>query len=129
MIGRWMLVFAFVIVGLARCWACERTDSLGFFWGETVHDFGEISASAGKVSCDFECVNNTDSAVVILGALASCRCTSFHYPKHPILPNDFARVRVSYDTTGRPEGPFGQDVVVNTTCGRICLKVKGVVVR
>lgn len=123
---RLLVILVFVVATMAT-WACERNDSTGLVFGKTVHDFGEVSMYAGKISCQFECVNNSDSAVVILGVLANCGCTTSNYPKDPILPHKSAIVQVTFDTTGRPDGEFVKEVVLHTTAPqpRISLTVRG----
>ena len=124
---RRVVILLVLALGAMAAWACEKNDSTRLTFGKTVHDFGEISMHAGKIMCQFECVNNSDSSVVILGVLANCGCTTPVYPKDPIQPGATAVVQVTYDTTGRPDGEFEKEVVLHTTAPkpRIALTVRG----
>ena len=126
-----ILISVVMLVAATGAWALEKNDSTRLSFAGTVHDFGEISMHAGKIMCQFECVNNSDSAVVILGVLANCGCTTPVYPKGPILPGATAVVQVTYDTIGRPDGEFEKEVVLHTTAPkpRIALTVRGHAVR
>ena len=126
-----ILISVVMLVAATGAWALEKNDSTRLSFAGTVYDFGEISIHAGKVTCQFECVNNSDSAVVILGVLANCGCTTSDYPRDPILPGERARVVVTYDTLGRPDGEFEKEVVLHTSAPqpRIALTVRGVAVK
>lgn len=130
MIRRLLIILVFA-VSATVAWACEPNDSTGLVFNKTVHDFGEVSMHAGKISCQFECVNNSDSVVVIMGVLANCGCTTSNYPKEPILPHKSAIVQVTYDTAGRPDGEFVKEVVLHTSARqpRIALTVRGYAIK
>ena len=82
----------------------------GLVFTDTIHDFGEIDTRSGLNTCLFEFVNTGDSAVYILGALSSCGCTIPDYPHEAIQPGESGTVRVTYDTIGRPSGPFEKSI-------------------
>lgn len=108
-------------------WACDKTDSSGLVFDKTVHDFGQVSVSAGYITCRYTCVNTADSAIYILGALSGCGCAVPTYPREAILPGKSATVQVTYDTLGRPDGEFEKEIVLHTTGPQpsITLRLRG----
>ncbi len=100
-------MFAVILVGTA-----SATDKGSLVFNDTIHDFGEIAMQSGRNTCRFDFVNTSDSTICILGALASCSCTTVDYPHEAIEPGQTGTVRVTYDTVGRPAGPFDRTVLL-----------------
>lgn len=117
-----LLITLITLVATAR--AGDKGDLV---FTDTIHDFGEVAASAGYITCSFEFVNESDSAIFILGALSSCGCTIPDYPREAIEPRQHGEVRVTYDTLGRPAGPFDKTIqlIVGNDRRRIVLRVRG----
>ena len=94
---------------------------------DTIHDFGDIAVSSGYNTCQFEFVNASDSVIYIIGALSSCGCTIPEYPHEAIAPGQRGVVRVTYDTLGRPAGPFDRSIVLQLSGDRrpIRLRLRG----
>ena len=87
-------------------------DKGSLVFNDTIHDFGEISVHSGYNTCIFEFVNASDSTIYILGALSSCNCTTVDYPHEAIEPGKTGMIRITYDTVGRPVGPFDRSVML-----------------
>lgn len=102
-------------------------DKGGLVFTDTIHDFGDIAATSGYNTCQFEFVNQSDSVIYILGALSSCGCTIPEYPREAIEPGQHGTVRVTYDTLGRPAGPFDRSILLqlNGNRPRIRLRLLG----
>lgn len=114
------------------CLCCLTTAYAGaeITWIDgTVHDFGAFHESAEHATCVFRYVNTGDDDLVIIGARASCGCTTPRYNTRPIAPGDTASITVAYDSQGRP-GRFAKSIFVdaNTTPRRSVLTVKGIVI-
>ena len=98
-------------------------------WLETRHNFGAFDEDFGPATTEFKFVNTGDEPVSILGAHASCGCTTPKYPREAIAPGDTASITVTYDPAGRP-GRFTKYVGVELSgdLPRIKLYVSGTVV-
>jgi hypothetical protein len=98
-------------------------------WLEEAHNFGAFDESIGQVSCQFKFVNTGDEPVVVIGARATCGCTTPKFPTDPIAPGDTAAIDVTYNANGRP-GRFIKKVYVdtNTSPSRQTLTITGVVI-
>lgn len=98
-------------------------------WLETRHNFGAFDEDFGPATTEFKFVNTGDEPVSILGAHASCGCTTPKYPREAIAPDDTASITVTYDPAGRP-GRFTKYVGVELSgdLPRIKLYVSGTVV-
>lgn len=83
-------------------------------WVETEHNFGVFSEDLGAVDAVFELVNESDKAVRILDARATCGCTQPVIPKEAVEPGDTAQLKVTYLATGRP-GRFSKHIYVKTS--------------
>ena len=126
MLKRAAILLACLVVFIAAL-AGERG---GLVFTDTIHDFGDIDARSGRNTCVFEFVNASDSAIYILGALSSCGCTIPEYPHEAIQPGQRATVRVTYDTIGRPLGPFQKSIhlTIGGAHPPIILRIQGTAV-
>ena len=79
---------------------------------EDVYDFGQVSATGGKVSHVFTFTNTGDSNLVIINAKADCGCTKPEYSEQPIAPGKSGKVKVTFVPNGK--GQFTKKVTVTT---------------
>jgi LEA14-like dessication related protein len=91
------------------------------------YDFGTISESGGSVAATFYIINNTDEAILITNAQASCGCTVPNWTKEPIEPGQKGEVKVTYNPKGRVGGFDKAITVVTNTNERIVLRIVGTV--
>ena len=77
------------------------------------HDFGTINEEVGTASYDFVFYNKGDAPLIILKAIASCGCTTPLFTKEPIAPGASSTIKVTYNTTGRPN-TFHKTITVYT---------------
>lgn len=78
---------------------------------KTIHDFGKISETAGKVSYNFKFKNVGRDTVALTFARSGCNCVTASVPKEPILPGKTGVVTVTYDPEYRP-GKFSKEIAV-----------------
>lgn len=65
------------------------------------HDFGTIEE--GKiVTTNFIITNSGNKDLIIENATASCGCTVPEFPRQPIKPGKSGKIKVSFDSTGKP---------------------------
>ncbi|MDR2058412.1 MAG: DUF1573 domain-containing protein [Dysgonamonadaceae bacterium] len=91
------------------------------------HNFGTIPEDGGPVTATFFIINNTDEAILITNAQASCGCTLPSWTKEPIEPGQKGEIKATYSPKGRV-GNFDKTITVTTnTNERIVLRIKGTV--
>ncbi len=97
-------------------------------FAETVHDFGEIKESDGKVAYTFEFKNIGAQPLIVRDVKASCGCTTPTWSKEPVLPGASGFVKAVFDPHGRP-GNFSKGITVfsNDASGRTILRIVGMV--
>ena len=67
---------------------------------DTTHNFGTLHE--GEVAAyDFSFVNKGKSPLIITSASGSCGCTVADYPRDPILPNQAATLKVTFNSQGK----------------------------
>lgn len=76
------------------------------------HDFGTIKEGE-KVETFFTFVNTGEAPLTITNASGSCGCTVPEFPKEPIKPGGTGKMKVSFDSSGKPGM---QQKSVNITC-------------
>ena len=125
MIKLWAVILL-AVVSIAPVYAKE-TARIKF--EKTTWDFGNIREDGGKVSCEFEFVNEGDAPLEITDARAQCGCTRPEYPKGEIAPGEKGVIKVTYNPLGRPGG-FTKVVTVRCTGnpGKVNLKIRGTVI-
>ncbi len=74
-------------------------------------DFGTIREADGPVSHTFTGTNVSESPVVILHIFSSCGCTVPEFSRKPVLPQETAQIKVTYDPANRP-GAFSKELTV-----------------
>ncbi|MBR1727266.1 MAG: DUF1573 domain-containing protein [Muribaculaceae bacterium] len=121
---RFHIVALFIAIAVGKALAA---DDAGLVFTDTIHDFGEISVRSGYNTCQFHFVNHSDSTIQILGALSSCGCAIPEYPRQGIEPGQSGVVSVTYNTLGRPAGPFERSVllILSGDRPRIVLRLRG----
>lgn len=83
---------------------------VGVSFNRVEADFGTVSAGA-PVRLEYVMTNNSDAAVAILSARASCGCTEPQYPRRPVAPGNSATISVSFNTNGQ-RGEINKEVTL-----------------
>jgi hypothetical protein len=88
------------------------------------HDFGTIKEGE-KVETTFTFTNNGEADLLIANAAGSCGCTVPEFPKEPIKPGKSGKMKVSFDSNGKP-GMQQKTVTItaNTATGTETLTIK-----
>lgn len=89
------------------------------------YDFGSVK-DGEVVRHDYEFTNTGTEPLIIADAKASCGCTVPQWPKEPIQPGGSGKIRVEFDSKGKP-GPQSKRVTItaNTDPSPIFLTIKG----
>ncbi|ROT10229.1 DUF1573 domain-containing protein [Muribaculaceae bacterium Isolate-104 (HZI)] len=93
------------------------------------HDFGNIKATGGPVSCEYKFTNTGTTPLVIVSVTnGGCGCTTPSFPKAPVAPGKTGKIKITFNPVGR-KGEFNREVKVRTNGNpkRIALKFSGVV--
>jgi len=88
------------------------------------HDFGVIN-EGDKVETTFTFTNTGEADLIIANAAGSCGCTVPEFPKEPIKPGKTGKMKVSFDSNGKP-GMQQKSVTItaNTATGKDVLTIK-----
>jgi hypothetical protein len=65
------------------------------------HDFGIIK-DGEKVFWNFRFTNTGNAPLILNRVKADCGCTVPDYPKTPIAPGEEGKIKVTFDSKGRP---------------------------
>ncbi|MBN8566479.1 MAG: DUF1573 domain-containing protein [Flavobacteriales bacterium] len=88
------------------------------------HDFGVIN-EGDKVETVFTFTNTGDADLLITNASGSCGCTVPEYPKEPIKPGKSGKMKVTFDSGGKPGmQQKSVNITANTVTGRDVLSIK-----
>lgn len=88
------------------------------------HDFGVIN-EGDKVETVFTFTNTGDADLLITNASGSCGCTVPDYPKEPIKPGKSGKMKVTFDSSGKPGmQQKAVNITANTVTGRDVLSIK-----
>ena len=119
-----VFVMAFTLASITSVIAQHAKANLDF--EKTIHDFGEIQESNGKVEYVFKFRNNGGQPMVLHNVKASCGCTTPEWTKNPIPPGGEGYVKAIFDPRNRP-GNFNKTVTVqsNAQNGTIVLRITG----
>lgn len=104
---------------------------VGVSFDRTEADFGNVE-SGDPVHLEYVMTNNSNGAVAILSARASCGCTEPDYPKKPVMPGQSAIIKVTFNTVGQ-RGEINKEVTLRlknaaNKSEKVQLRLSGVVV-
>lgn len=93
---------------------------------KTTHNFGNISENGGMVSYDFIFKNTGNSPLILTEVRPSCGCTTPHWSRKPILPNETGSINVSFNPKNRPNS-FLKSITVKSNAENaiVSLTIKG----
>ncbi len=93
-------------------------------FAKSEHDFGTIT-EGDKVDYTFDFKNSGESDLIITDAKGSCGCTVPEFPKDPIKPGKSGKIKVSFNSAGKP-GMQSKTVIIttNTAQGKEILTIK-----
>jgi hypothetical protein len=97
---------------------------------DTIHDFGNIIETNGKVSWTFDVSNKGQAALLISEVHGSCGCAASEWSKSPIIPGEKGFVTVTFNPENRP-GAFFKTFTLNNNSDKnpVLLYIKGNVIR
>jgi len=85
---------------------------------KTEHDFGILN-EGDIVETVFSFTNSGKSELIITSAKSSCGCTVPEWPKEPILPGETGKIKVKFNTRGKPNKQRKQITLrTNTDSGK-----------
>lgn len=88
------------------------------------HDFGVIN-EGDKVETTFAFTNTGEADLIIANASGSCGCTVPEFPKEPIKPGKTGKMKVSFDSNGKPGmQQKSVNITANTASGKDVLTIK-----
>jgi hypothetical protein len=93
----------------------------------TTHDFGKIIEGTLAVY-EFTFTNTGKAPLLLSDVKPPCSCTTPEWPKEAILPGKSAKIKVTFDSKGKP-GTFNKTIMVkhNGESGTDYITIKGVV--
>jgi hypothetical protein len=78
----------------------------------TEHNFGDLQEGP-KANVDFVFTNTGNKPLILTDVKASCGCTTPEWPKEPIMPGQSSKIKVEYNTQGRP-GDFTKSITITS---------------
>lgn len=100
---------------------------------EIEHDFGNIRAKAGAVSCVFRYTNTGDAPLALITVSAPCGCTKPRFSPKPLAPGKSGEIKVTFNPSGM-KGEFMKTIRVSTNIKdgdkkkNVSLKIRGVII-
>ena len=94
-------------------------------WQKTDYDFGKIAQDVPVVA-EFSFKNTGKTPIVIKSAQGSCGCTVTEFPQTPILPNQTAIIKGTFNA--KAVGAFAKTITVESNVETTVLNFKGEVV-
>ena len=94
---------------------------------EVLHDFGNI-VEGTQATYEFTYINTGKAPLILTDVKPPCSCTTPEWPKDPLLPGKSAKIKVTFDSKGKP-GSFSKTIEVkhNGESGRDYITIKGMV--
>ncbi len=89
-----------------------KKDGAGLEFKFTEHNFGELEEGP-KAAVDFVFTNTGNKPLILTDVKASCGCTTPEWPKEPIAPGQTSKIKVEYNTQGRP-GDFTKSITITS---------------
>ncbi len=90
---------------------------------KTEHDFGILN-EGDIVETVFTFTNSGKSELIITSAKSSCGCTVPEWPKEPILAGETGKIKVKFNTRGKPNKQRKQVTLrTNTDSGKEILTI------
>ncbi len=93
----------------------------------SMHDFGTITEGT-QATFEFNYTNTGSTSLILTDVKPPCSCTTPEWPKDPLLPGKSAKIKVTFDSKGKP-GSFSKTIEVrhNGESARDYITIKGVV--
>ena len=91
-------------------------------WKSTVYDFGKIAQDV-PVAAEFSFKNTGKTPIIVKSAQGSCGCTVTEFPQTPILPNQTAVIKGTFNA--KAVGAFAKTITVETNAETTVLNFKG----
>ncbi len=91
-------------------------------WKSTVYDFGKIAQDVPVVA-EFSFKNTGKTPIIVKSAQGSCGCTVTEFPQTPILPNQTAIIKGTFNA--KAVGAFAKTITVETNAETTVLNFKG----
>lgn len=97
-------------------------------WDKTLHDFGDISADDGPLTCTFTLTNRGETPVAIYEVASSCGCTDVKWTRETLQKGQSGSISATYKNEDGPL-PFDKILTVYLTGVRrpVILRLRGVV--
>ena len=133
-IGKFALIILFIVFGVVLVWAIADALALNYHslldtrtqvqFNQTEIDIGKLKQGQPE-TVKFELKNTGVNPLIIQQVETSCGCTKLEWTKHPIKPNQFGEIKVTYDA--KYPGRFVKGIMVfrNTEKAMEKLVVKG----
>jgi len=120
------ILTAIILIGISYIGINAQTVSPKMVFQNTVHNFGKIKETGGKVEFIFTFKNMGSEPVIINGVSSSCGCTTPSWSKKPVPPGGTGYVKAVFDPIHRP-GKFHKTVTVksNAENSPIVLQISG----
>ena len=91
-------------------------------WKSTIYDFGQIAQDVPVVA-EFSFKNTGKTPIIVKSAQGSCGCTVTEFPQTPILPNQTAIIKGTFNA--KAVGAFAKTITVETNAETTVLNFKG----
>lgn len=78
----------------------------------TIHNFDTITEGT-QATYEFTYTNTGKTPLVITDVKPPCNCTIPVWSKEPLQPGMSAKLKVTYDSKGKPAGPFKKTISVS----------------
>ena len=120
------ILTAIILIGISYFGINAQTVSPKMVFQNTVHNFGNIKETGGKVEFTFKFKNMGSEPIAINGVNSSCGCTTPMWSKEPVPPGGTGYVKTVFDPIHRP-GKFHKTVTVksNAENSPIVLQING----